>query len=258
MGTAAVVVLGGMLAACDLAMMGLQAEARSEWGERFTIAPGGRLEIDNTNGSIAAEPASGDQVEVRAERVARAATDAAARELLGQVEIRVDRSDGRVKVTSRHPRTGFGGATEVRYTVKVPVPVELRLENTNGRIELRNLAGRVEARTVNGAISGERLAGPMKLATTNGAVDVALVGIGDEGVELSTTNGGVTLRLPVTARADVIASCVNGGISVSGLTLDVFESSRRRLEGRLNGGGPRVRLQTTNGGIHLVGVKPGD
>jgi hypothetical protein len=31
------------------------------------------------------------------------------------------------------------------------------------------------------------------------------------------------------------------------------EKNRRRLEGRLNGGGSRVELATTNGGIHITG-----
>ncbi len=69
---------------------------------------------------------------------------------------------------------------------------------------------------------------------------------------LRTTNGGVRLSLPKTANADVDASCVNGSISVSGLTLQTSEQSRRRVAGKLNAGGTPVSLHTTNGGIHVL------
>ncbi len=58
--------------------------------------------------------------------------------------------------------------------------------------------------------------------------------------------------LPDSAKADVTATCTNGGITVSPeLTLAVTEQSRRRLEGRLNGGGTPIELQTTNGGVRI-------
>ena len=52
--------------------------------------------------------------------------------------------------------------------------------------------------------------------------------------------------------ATISASVTNGGISADGLSIETTESSRRRLEGRLNGGGPQVRLEGTNGGIRIA------
>jgi len=43
----------------------------------------------------------------------------------------------------------------------------------------------------------------------------------------------------------------NGGIDADGLQLEKTESSRRNLEARLNGGGPSIRIQGTNGGIRI-------
>ena len=51
---------------------------------------------------------------------------------------------------------------------------------------------------------------------------------------------------------DSSASVTNGGINVEGLSIETTESSRRRLEGRLNGGGAPIRLEGTNGGIHIA------
>jgi len=62
----------------------------------------------------------------------------------------------------------------------------------------------------------------------------------------------VTLMLPEKAKATVSASVTNGGINVGSLdNFEVTEKARRRLEGKLNGGGTEVELHTTNGSIRL-------
>jgi DUF4097 and DUF4098 domain-containing protein YvlB len=79
-----------------------------------------------------------------------------------------------------------------------------------------------------------------------------MASVGSENITLRTTNGGVTLTLPENAKADLSASCTNGGINVSALdALEISEQSRRRLEGRLNGGGTSIEVRTTNGGIRV-------
>ncbi|MFI5246634.1 MAG: hypothetical protein ACHQQR_15475, partial [Gemmatimonadales bacterium] len=70
-------------------------------------------------------------------------------------------------------------------------------------------------------------------------------------IYLGTVNGGVTLGVPETAKADVLATCTNGGINWSGLKMEVSEQSRRRLEGKMNGGGTSIELSTVNGGVRL-------
>jgi hypothetical protein len=57
--------------------------------------------------------------------------------------------------------------------------------------------------------------------------------------------------MPGDARASISASITNGGIDVSGLTLETSTSTRRRLEGKLNGGGAPIRIEGTNGGIRI-------
>jgi DUF4097 and DUF4098 domain-containing protein YvlB len=48
------------------------------------------------------------------------------------------------------------------------------------------------------------------------------------------------------------ASTVNGPIEVTGLALDLMgEQSKRRVRGRLNGGGTPIELTTVNGRIQI-------
>jgi DUF4097 and DUF4098 domain-containing protein YvlB len=72
------------------------------------------------------------------------------------------------------------------------------------------------------------------------------------GVKLECVNGGIKLRLPSEAAATISASVANGGIDADGLKLETTESSRRRHEARLNGGGPMIKIEGTNGGIKLA------
>ena len=146
----------------------------------------------------------------------------------------------------------IGAGFEVRYHVRAPKSVVVNVSNTNGQITLKSLSGRVTAHTTNGGVRGNALSGGVDATTTNGGVDVEFASVGTDRISLTTTNGGVTIDLPADAKADVLATCTNGGISVSpDVKMQVTEQSRRRFEGKMNGGGTPVDLRTTNGGIRI-------
>jgi hypothetical protein len=240
---------------CDIVTADLKARETAEWRKSYQLAPGGRVEIRNVNGRIEVQPGEGNAVEIVAVKSARAGTQEAAKEALGRIEILDSSTDNLVKVETRLPRGGqmfhMGGA-EVRYTVKVPAAAEVDFTTVNGGIEVTGLTGRIKTETTNGGIVGRDIGGPIEANTTNGGVEVDVTRIAEHGVRLGCTNGGIKLRLPNDARATISASVTNGGISADGLSLETTESSRRRLEGRLNGGGPPIRLEGTNGGIHIA------
>ncbi|MEW6320941.1 MAG: DUF4097 family beta strand repeat-containing protein [Acidobacteriota bacterium] len=263
---AAVLVLGWAVAGCDIAVDGhggldlhfASGRAQDEWTRSYQLAPGGRFELVNVNGKIEAEAAEGGALEIKAERVARGRSDEAAKELLGQIEMREEAGADRVRVEVRTPRVSFGGH-EVRWTLRVPRGVHVDLRTVNGGVLLTGLDGEVRARATNGGIRGRSLvAASVDASVTNGGVDVEVASLAESGsISLESVNGGVGLALPSDAKADVNAQCVNGGISVSGLELAVVgEQSRRRIEGRLNGGGGRVTLKTVNGGVRLSALPP--
>ena len=227
--------------------------ASDEWTREYEIQPGGRLEVRNINGAITVEPAeAGSKVEIRAERIAKASSDDAARELLKKIEIVEDVKADAVRVQTKAP-SGWGSGHEVKYFVKAPSSIKVAAHTTNGGIRLDALPNDLDVSSVNGGIDGDRLSGPLQASTTNGGVDVHLDAVKPGGVRLSTVNGGISLELPQSAQADISARVTNGGLHTDNLSLDIQEQSRRRLDGRLNGGGSRVELSTTNGGIRIRG-----
>ena len=136
--------------------------------------------------------------------------------------------------------------------VKVPPSLEVRLTTVNGGIELSGLKGKVTAEATNGGVKARDISGAIDASTTNGGVEVDLADVADSGIKLGCTNGGIRLRLPTTAKATISARITNGGIDTDGINVETSgEASRRHLEGRLNGGGPRIELEGTNGGIRI-------
>ncbi|MGE5245925.1 MAG: DUF4097 family beta strand repeat-containing protein [Betaproteobacteria bacterium] len=248
---AAALPLALLLAGCEMSLGNLAGRATDEWVRSYQLTPGGEVRIANINGSVDVQGVDGSTVDVRAERIARAATDEGARDLLPRIGIKEEATPNRVSIeTEKLSGVVIGVATEVRYHVRAPRSAVVQISNSNGRITLTGLAGQVSARTTNGGVAGTNLSGPVTAGATNGGVNIELTSLAGP-VDLRTTNGGVALTLPDTARADVDASCTNGGVSVSGFKLDAQEQTRRRVLGRLNGGGTSVKLHTTNGGVRL-------
>src|SRR5262245_15668165 len=222
-------------------------KATDEWTRTYTVAAGGRLEIQNQNGLIEASPAAGNEVEVRAERIVKASSDEAAQELLKSLELREEISPGKVQIVTAMP--GRLGNHEVRYHVRVPKGLAVQFDNVNGAVKLEDLAAPVTASTTNGGVVGRGLSSAVKAKTTNGGLQIEMTSVGGD-VELETVNGGIRLQLPPGARANLEASVTNGRVSLSDLPFQ-GEQSRHRMSGTLNGGGPRVVAGTVNGGIRI-------
>lgn len=254
-GHVVLVVLAGLsLAACDVVVssMHMSGKASEMWSRSYPIAPNGVVEVTNTNGGIEVVATNGQQVEVQAERIAHAATDEDAKVFLKDIQIKEDVSGSAVRLQTVLPK-GTGGIRrggEVRYTLKVPGTVSVQLHNTNGQVRVDGVKGAVTADTTNGGVHGQNLGGSVDASTTNGGVELEVLSVGEKGVKADTTNGGITLWVPEDVKAQFKATTRNGGISLSGVTVD-GESTRTRVEGTINGGGPTISLGTTNGGIRV-------
>lgn len=258
---AALVAAATLTAGCEiqadghgLSVSGWSERASDTWTRSYTVEPGGRIEILNVNGEVRAEAWTGSTVDVTAERTASAGSDEAARELLGRLEMREEVSPSRVRVEAHGPKSWRGGYG-AKFLVRVPAGVHVDLRTVNGGVRLDNVGGEVRATSTNGGVKGT-IAGAslVEARTTNGGVELSIAGAiaPDADVRLTSVNGGVRLDVPGDTRASVSARCTNGRVDVSALPLAVEgEQTRRRVQGTLNGGGARIDLQTTNGGVTI-------
>lgn len=251
----AAVVIAVAASGCDVVVGGLRAKevARNTWQQTFQLGSGGRFEAVNSNGRIEVEAVDGDAVGIVAERSAGASTIEAANDLLKQVEILVEQSSGHLRVTAKTPK-GLGGHAEVTFKVTVPRLAAVQATTRNGTVKISGVKGAVRMESTNGTVVAAGLGGEVTAVTTNGSIEVEVDQVSGEGIRLETTNGAIELRLPKDAKADIRARAVNGGVRATDLQVEsAGDSGRRRIEGRLNGGGPTVVVETVNGGVHLVG-----
>jgi putative adhesin len=257
-----------LLTACDVRVgdngvsVGVASgKASDQWVRTYTLQPGGQLEIVSDGGPIDVAGTDGTQIEIRIERDARAGSDELAREALKSVEIAETTSAGGVRVETRGPGGGQGGRgfrrapVSVRYAVRLPRGAAASFRTQNGGIKLENVRGRLQASTTNGGVTGSGLEGAVSAAVVNGGVQLQLTSVTDP-MELTVVNGGIRLELSRDTKATVSASAINGGVTVDdalGLTREAGSSSGQgRVSGTLNGGGPKITAQATNGGVRLL------
>jgi DUF4097 and DUF4098 domain-containing protein YvlB len=245
------------LAAAPTAFAG-QAED-IKWSGR--VAKGQQVEVKGVNGGITVEAATGDAVELRAERSARRSDPAA-------VQVKVVEHAGGVTICALYPTPdgerpnecapGKGGRvstrdndTKVEFTVRVPAGVRFAGQTVNGGIAVNGLSADVEARTVNGGIQIET-SGLAQAETVNGGVNVQ-VGRADwtGTARFRAVNGGVTVALPANASTEVHAKTVNGAIDTDFPLTVTGRIAQRSLNGTIGSGGRTLELETVNGGIAL-------
>ncbi len=249
------------------------ADVREEETVERTVdlASGGEVVVEATNGSIEVETWDSGQVRVVARKKARASSVAEARELLDQVEVIIEESGGSVRISAETPRSGwFGGdSAHVSFQITMPADAELDASSQNGSIEVRDLGARARLETQNGSITARGVGGPLEAESNNGSIkafdvrgavqaettngsikaEIDATDLGDD-MRIKTTNGSIELRLDAGVAASIYARTKNGSVS-SDFDGGVMDRRRRTLDLDLNGGGPRVELESSNGSIRV-------
>lgn len=242
-----------LLAAC-MTMFGATSVDTFHWNGK--VPAGQFIEIRGINGSIHAEPSSGNDVDVIAYKTG-AEYDPAG------IAVKVVEHDGGVTICAVYTApdspgnclpspgapNGAGSDVQVDFTVHVPKGVRFVGRTVNGLVEAQSLDADAEGHTVNGNLRLST-AGTAQGETVNGSI-VASVGRLTSGLKFSTVNGAITLEMPRSASARVHANTVNGRI-LTDFPLPVRgHYIGQHAEGILGRGGPELRLATVNGSISL-------
>jgi hypothetical protein len=241
------------LAACDMHHGPLQGRASDEWSRSYTLDPAGELQIVGGSGVIDVQAGSGPAIDVRAERIVKASTNAAAEPLVSRVRIDEDVTPGKIVLRNE----GLGGIlvgvdVEVNFHVTLPASTRLRLHAANGNITVANLEGAVVAASTNGSLTVKSHRGGLDARSTNGSITVDLAAVPRDPVDLRTVNGTLTLTLPRDGNANIETNIANGSLDTADLPLEKLgEQTRRRTRVRLNDGGTPIELTATNGDIHI-------
>jgi len=233
---------------------------RQQYDKTFDVSEGGRLVLSNVNGSVTVESWDQSKVRVEAELKVKASGRDRAEEAMSKLKIEVNREGDTLEVRTRSPRDENGGFLswifgsnadyEVRYKVTMPKKFDADIETVNGHIEANELAGKLRFETTNGGIEVLRAAGSVDASTTNGSIRAELTEVNRVPMRLDTTNGRIEISLPHGAGVNVDAATTNGSIDTD-FAISTTSFRRNRIAGEINGGGPELRLRTTNGSIRI-------
>ncbi len=223
------------------------------------LASGQLLEIKGVNGGIRAEPSTGGDVVVDAEKSGHRSDPA-------DVHIEVVDNGNGTTICAVYPsrdgrnecKPGSGGRmntnnndVKVQFTVRLPPGVRFTGRTVNGGVDAERLGADVEAHTVNGKIVLST-AGSALAETVNGSITAVLGTSSWNGTrDFRTVNGSIDVQLPPDISADLEASTVNGRIE-SDLPITVHgRFLSRRLHGTIGNGGRELKVGTVNGSITL-------
>jgi DUF4097 and DUF4098 domain-containing protein YvlB len=249
------------LAACDEFNFGDFERYQEDFHYTYTLAPGGRLSVENLNGSVEISGWEKDSVEINGTKYAHS------EQSLKDTKIDVSSSPNVLQVRTM-PAYGPRGAG-ARYSIRVPRRVQLdRIITSNGGIRVEDIEGTVNLRTSNGAIRTWRVNGSLEARTSNGSIEasgqtgnaVAHTSNGRVRIEMSkgaleagTSNGSLTARVTQPdAQLPVRLESSNGNID---LTLDAVREVRANTSNSSitvhlpDGANARVHARTSNSSI---------
>jgi len=180
---------------------------------RGTVPTGRQFTVRNFNGPIDVRAATGNTVELRAEKRLRggSVTDVGFEvrtSSSGDVSICSTQDDDSCDGDHHRDRDGWHRDVSVSMTVLLPRGVRLKVATGNGALSVERAGGDVEASTGNGRVSVVETEGAVNVSTGNGEVTVRNA---KARVHVSTGNGDVDV---VTAQGPVEVSSGNGDIDV--------------------------------------------
>lgn len=242
----------------------------------FNVAPGGTLTLDTDAGDVRVEPgAAGVTVDVKRTR---------------NLNVTFAQSGNDVTVSAKDegPISWFHwNSDDARFIVTVPSAYNVRVSTSGGEVHVGDIRGAIRVHTSGGSLEVGNVTGPVDARTSGGSINVGRVEgevhahtsggsitIGDAAgtIDAETSGGSIHARLSRAPRTDSKLSTSGGSISVSiannialdvdarssggGVESDVPVTIQGRqdddsLLGKINGGGPRLVLRSSGGGIHI-------
>ena len=132
----------------------------------------------------------------------------------------------------------------------------VKLGTSGGDIRVGRVVGAADLGTSGGNIEIKSVENSLHASTSGGDVSAGIAGALKGDCKLSTSGGRVRVNVDKAAAFDLDASTSGGDVDATGLTITIEKggSGRSRLAGKVNGGGPELKLRSSGGDI-IVGSR---
>ena len=193
---------------------------------------GGWIEIDEIAGVVDARTSGGS---IRTGRLGGKST---LKTSGGSINV-----DGAAAELSAHTS---GGSIEIGDTSGT-----VEAKTSGGSIRLGRVSGEVVARTSGGNIHVEDAAGTIEASTSGGSIHAQISRQPNGDSKLSTSGGGVVVTLAPSIAVDLDAHASGGGVSSDVPVTIQGRHDGDSIRGKINGGGPRLVLRSSGGGVRV-------
>ena len=130
---------------------------------------------------------------------------------------------------------------------------DTKLQTSGGNVRAEKIVGRADLETSGGDIAVKLVENVLSARTSGGNVAAGIEGALKGDCSLETSGGDVNVTVEKAAAFQLDASTSGGRVRADGLTitLDDGGTGRSHLSGKVNGGGPLLRLRTSGGSIKI-------
>jgi len=125
------------------------------------------------------------------------------------------------------------------------------VHTSGGGISVGHTTGNVQAHTSGGSITLEAVDGAVTARTSGGSIHASLMKSPTADCIFATSGGGISVTAPADLKADLDAETSGGRVSTDFPVTVTGEINPQKLYAEINGGGPRLTLRTSGGGIRL-------
>lgn len=128
---------------------------------------------------------------------------------------------------------------------------KVSLGTSGGNVRVERSVGETDLDTSGGDIEVKSVEGVLRAKTSGGNVTAGIVGLLKGDCSLDTSGGSVKAIVDKSAAFDLQASTSGGNVRADGLTITIEGGAigKSKLSGKVNGGGPLLKLHSSGGDI---------
>ncbi|AEE96464.1 DUF4097 family beta strand repeat-containing protein [Mahella australiensis] len=238
----------------------------------FYVGKSGILSIEADNVELNVEGADVPQIQIDyAKQIfGKNIAQDEAQDIMDQMSVIIEQKGEEVHIKA-DTRKGMNSGINISnrlivLDIKLPTDMRMTIDNGNGVIKIKDMAGDVDIDNGNALIDLTDVSGNVGIDTGNGAMRLASGNIGDLSVksgnglvelslgkltgnsyDITTGNGMVQLTVPQDIAADFEITTARGAVD-SDFSLS---KSNRTYTGSVNGGGPKIKISTGNGMVSV-------
>lgn len=233
-------------------------EGRAERLEHLPANGLTTLDLTNPVGDVEVAAGDGDEILIRAVKIARGRTLEDARQRAEAIALRIEPVGERLVLVAPTRRTRAEMEQEqVDWQVSLPAHFTVHVENSVGAVLLRGLRGRADVRTDVGDLRARdcTFETPTTLRTSTGSVEwEGALGSREGDYRVTNSVGRVAIGLPADSAfildAQTSVGSIDADFAVRGAVSGQIVGDT--LRGTVNGGGPTLTVRTSTGGIIIA------